>query len=50
MAGEGIAIVDCDDPADLLFELADHLRLGDISQWDDFTAAVTVVLNAREAP
>lgn len=38
MAGEGLGIVDCEDPANLMTEIADHLGVGDDD--DPWQAAV----------
>lgn len=46
MAGEGIGMADCDDPADLMVEIANHLGFGD---HDDPWASVTVQLNEDAA-
>ena len=44
MAGEGIGMVGCADPADLMCEIAEHMGCGDV---DDPWAAVTVALNGE---
>ena len=46
MAGEGIGIEDCADPADLMCEIAIHMGHGDA---DDLWGAVTAALLARQA-
>lgn len=48
MAGEGIGMEDCADPADLMCEIAVHMGFGEA---DNLWAAVTVALNdmAQEA-
>lgn len=46
MAGEGITMMDCDDPADLMREIAEHLGVGDSDNlWE---AAVKEVLAMSE--
>ena len=46
MAGEGAGMQDCADPADLMYEIAEHMGLGGE---DDPWAAVANAMNAEPA-